>query len=166
MVNNNMFVLDGCAYQGTTNVRKLKNVLFSIREQQYVKPIRRLGDRVSGWWEYLVAPGYYYRVSYDEWNKRDPKIILIVEIIDLQQEDGKIDVVKKVVIEANSKSELLELLKRFELEILEDFLKIVPGYHQVPGILDLAKNKYKECTVFNLFSFLNTYNGKTIRDND
>jgi len=152
--------VDGCFYQGTTNIKGLSKVYFSIRKKKFVKPARRLGDRVSGWWKYMLLTGYYFRVSYDEWNKRNPAIKLRVEMVEVREEEVK--VLKWCEFAGENRDEVMEVVKKFEVPMIEDIIGSVPGYHVPPDIVGLSKKIYRDCEVWNLFELVNQYNNETI----
>jgi len=157
MEDRRVLVIDGCSYQGTTNQRSLRNALFSLSKKKFIKPSRRLGDRVSGWYEYHLLTGRYVRFSYDFWNKRYPAAELLVEIVKVGLE---IEVEKSMKITGDSRSEIRDKLEG--INILVDFLNIVPGYHEVPGIKGAAQKVYEKEEVERLMKWIETFDGKEI----
>jgi len=157
----NVIKLDGCSYQGTTNIRNLVRVYFSVKKNKFIIPVRRYGDRVSGWFEYHLLPGRYIVFNFSYWSKGTPSTLLTVELVELKK-NGEMEVFKSTKIEG-SREEVKEAVKTLGISILEDFLRAVPGYHEVPGIRELSNKVYSDCELFNLFSFVSTYNNETFR---
>jgi hypothetical protein len=170
-----MVLLDitGAMYQGTSNIRFLKNVFFSLKNRKFIKPIKRIGDSVSGYFMYNLLPGSYVVMSYDYWTKRYPSVIFTISTISLVQITSNDTQRKEYVQEVKKKVELIynngttqrqEILKDFEklIVLTNDFVKAVPTYHVPAGVFDLAKKIYDDETVTELLRFVDINNGKSL----
>jgi len=159
----------GGKYQGTTNIKELKSVFFSIKNKKFIKPIATKGNSVSGHYIYKLLPGNYIMFNYNYWTKRDPSVILEITLVRLDPQDpeGKtynIETKKNVVLRYDRKEERLEILKDYPkvLGVTEDFVKAVPGYHTGAGVRNLSTKFYDEETVKELLEFIDKHNGDTL----
>jgi uncharacterized protein (UPF0297 family) len=163
-----MWIVSAGFYQGTSNVRLLDSVFFSIKNKKFIKPITRKGNVVEGYFEYKLLNGRYVTFRYDYWTKREPTTILeiaIVELTDLEK-TYHLDKLKSVKIKCDKKSEILEILKEkgYEViqEIVSDFFGVIPGYHTGTDLKELAKKVYNEEAVRKLLEFIEKYNGEEL----
>jgi len=153
-----MKTIEGAYYQGSSNVVKFKRVYFSPRKNKFIKAIRRWGDSVSGFYEYLLYYGDYVVFDYSFWSKGDPRINFAIEIANLEGE-----IIKSVKFEVDNSEDITEFMKgRKGLEIVQDFLKSLPRYHVKPGLKELSNKIYSEDVVKDLIEFIQEHNWETI----
>jgi uncharacterized protein (UPF0297 family) len=163
-----LFVVSAAWYQGTSNVRILKDVFFSIKNKKFIRPMTRKGNRVDGYHEYKLHEGTYVTFNFDYWSKREPSIIFSIKLIKMiaGEKSYHLDELKNVEIKCNKRSEILEVLKEngFEVlqEIVSDFLSYVPGYHTGTDIKELAQKVYDEEVVKKLLEFLEKHNNEEL----
>jgi hypothetical protein len=175
MVKNTDGILDieGALYQGSTNVRTLEKVFFSLRNRKFIKPVSRKGDSVSGFHIYKLLPGRYIVFTYDFWNKRNPSISLEISLIRLTPTDGNgnhynIEKMKTVKFSFNKKSEVVNILTDLTeheqklQDVVIDFINSTPGYHVLPSITSLTSKIYDEGIVNELLNFVDRFDGQTL----
>ena len=160
----NVLTVDGSQYQGSSNIRKLRSCYFSVKRNKFIKPFKRIGDSVAGYYEYKILPGTYITFNYYNWSKAEPCIDFEINTIKIEAENKnsyKIVPLKAVKVKCDRKAEILEILKSHGItkfiEIVEDFLNSLPGYHIRPGIQGLSKKIYEEDAVKELIEFLDKY---------
>jgi hypothetical protein len=158
----------GGRYQGSTNVRMLRDVFYSLKNRKFIKPLCRKGDRVSGYHVYRMLAGRYVIFSYDYWSKRDPGIVFEISLVKLiaVEEGYSIEKVKSVKIRADNKSEVLDVLNSENFvkiqEVVSDFMKAVPGYHSGTDLKELSEKIYNDEVVKELLDFVEKYDGKEL----
>ena len=142
-------------FQGTTNIRSWTRVLFSLKRGKFIRPMKRGGDRVSGYYEYKILPGRYVEFNYEYWSKQEPCISFKISIIRLGEE---VEREKEVVIRTNNKNEIIEIIRSHGylkgVEIVRDFIDCLPGYHIRPKVEELTTKIYEEEKVKELLEFI------------
>ena len=134
-------------YQGTTHV-KYVYVFFSVRKNKFIKPMRRIGDRVVGKFIYELYPGQYILIGYDSRSKEEPPRVLIAQLVTIDNE-CKEHYSEALII----RFENFEWVEKQDLpQMLKDIVNWVPGYHSPPNI-DFNK-VYSEVDVQRLLSMI------------
>lgn len=165
---NTILMVEGSFYQGSTNIRKLRNTFFSIKNRKFITPCERHGDSVSGYFTYRLYPGTYICFNYYSWSKSDPEIAVSIEVIKLEglENTYNIDVIKKIEIKCDRRTECVEIARGLGFskasEVIEDFVKRIPSYHTRPDIKGLSNKVYNEESVKELIDFLNKFNNETL----
>lgn len=164
----NVLNVEGSFYQGTSNVRNLCKTYFSIKNRKFIRPVNRRGNSVSGYYTYNLLSGTYITFNFDYWTKANPYITFEIDIIKLVSTENsyKIDTLKSVKIRCDKKVEIVEIIKSLGItkfiEIIEDFISILPTYHIGPDIKKLSSKIYDEETVNELLNFVDKFNGQTL----
>jgi len=121
-------VVEG-GYQGTTRVRYVY-VFFSVKKNKFIRPMRRIGDRVAGKYIYELYPGSYLLLGYDSRSREEPPSVLIAQLVTIDNECnvhyGESAIIRFEHIEWIEKQDLPAMLK--------DIVHWAPGYHSPPKI--------------------------------
>jgi len=116
------------SYRGTTNVKRLE-LLFSLKRGKFIKPHKRVGDRVTGEYAYALLPGEYVVIECKYWSREDPPYTVYAQLVSI---DGncRVRYGKSTVI-------MFEhgdwLLNQPIPQMLKDIYAWLPGYHSLPN---------------------------------
>ena len=127
-VNTKTCTVEG-GYQGTTRVRYVY-VFFSVKKNKFIKPMRRIGDRVTGKYIYELYPGQYILIGYDSRSSEEPPSVLIAQLVTIDNECN-VHYGESVII----RFENFEWVEKQDLPaMLKDIVHWTPGYHSPPSI--------------------------------
>jgi len=117
------------SYRGTTNVKKLE-LIFSIKRNKFIKPYKRVGDRVEGSYEYALLPGKYVVIGCKYWSKEGPPYTLYAQLLTINN-NCEVGYGKSAVI----MFEHGDWLMRQQIpQMLKDIYAWLPGYHSLPPV--------------------------------
>jgi len=117
------------SYQGTTNT-KYVYVYFSLKRNKFIKPMRRIGDRVVGKYEYSLYPGSYVLIGYDSRSKEEPPRTVIAQLVTID-DNCNVHYGDSAII----RFEHFEWLEKQDLPTpLKDIVNWAPSYHSPPNI--------------------------------
>jgi len=117
------------SYQGTTHI-KYVYVFFSVRKNKFIKPMRRIGDRVVGKYIYELYPGQYILIGYDSRTREEPPRVLIAQLVNIDN-DCNVHYGESAII----RFEHFEWVNNQDLPtMLKDIVHWAPGYHSPPSI--------------------------------
>jgi len=159
-----LITFSGAGYRGSTNIRRFSKVLFSVKKKKFIRPGKRYGDSVSGYYDYIVYGGRYLLFNYEYWSKAEPAINFGIEMVILSGVNRyMVETVKGVIIKGEKNNDILEVIKMHGFykcfEIVEDFMRSLPKYHLKPDMLGLTSKVYNEDSVNELVSFIDKFNG-------
>ena len=116
-------------YQGTTHIRYVY-VYFSIKRGKFIKPMKRIGDRVVGKYIHELYPGQYILIGYDNRTREEPSRTIIAQLVNIDN-DCNVHYGESAII----RFENFEWIEKQDLPApLKDIVHWAPGYHSPPSI--------------------------------
>jgi hypothetical protein len=115
-------------YRGTSNIKALE-LIFSIKRNKFIKPYKRVGDRVEGSYEYALLPGKYIIVGSKYWSKEEPPYTVYAQLLTIDN-NCEVGYGESAVI-------MFEhgdwLMSQALPQPLKDIYAWLPGYHSLPN---------------------------------
>jgi len=116
-------------YQGMTHTRTV-HVIFSLKKNKFIRPIRIEGSRVTGKYIYELYPGKYLQVGYQYFARQYPSRQLYAQYIDVNH-DCTVHYGQSTVILFETEE---WLMNQAIPQILKDLFTWRPQYHSEPSI--------------------------------
>ena len=116
-------------YQGMTHTRTV-HVIFSLKKNKFIRPIRIEGSRVTGKYIYELYPGKYLQVGYQYFARQYPSRQIYAQYISINHDCSVVYGQSTVIL-----FETVEWLMNQAIpQILKDLFNWRPQYHIEPSI--------------------------------
>jgi len=116
-------------YQGMTHTRTV-HVIFSLKKNKFIRPIRIEGSRVTGKYIYELYPGKYLQIGYQYFARQYPSRQLYAQYISVNH-DCTVQYGQSTVILFETEE---WLMNQNIPQILKDLFTWRPQYHSEPSI--------------------------------
>jgi len=116
-------------YQGMTHTRTV-HVIFSLKKNKFIRPIRIEGGRVAGKYIYELYPGKYLQIGYQYFARQYPSRQLYAQYISINHDCSVVYGQSTVILFETEEW----LMNQAIPQMLKDIFNWRPQYHSEPSV--------------------------------
>ena len=117
------------SYRGTSNIRRLE-LVFSLKRNKFIKPYKRVGNRVEGSYIYALTPGRYILIGCKYWAKEEPPYTVYAQLFSIDN-NCRVSYGKSMTIMFEHDN---WLMSQALPQPLKDVYVWLPSYHNLPPV--------------------------------